>query len=68
MRSLRELRFHTTISDTDHWTPEHLAAASADEGAALYEDWAADQLATVMREAGRRFAAANPDLFPSGLD
>lgn len=61
----RDLRFGVVVEDTDHWTPEHLAAAEkAGDG---YDDWVAAQLEDVMREAGQDFIDNHPDLFRGEL-
>lgn len=63
-RMLHRFQFAVTTHDPQYWTPEHLAEA---ERAGDYDDWVLDKLDEVMREAGQRFIAANPDLFATDL-
>jgi hypothetical protein len=58
----REIRFSVTVRKSDRWTPEHLKACAESE-AHGYDDWVVAQLEDVMRIAGARFMADNPDLF-----
>lgn len=63
---IRRIEITATTYDIDHWHPGWLAAATASDYAG-YHDWAFGELEKHMREAGRAWIKAHPDLFDGSI-
>jgi hypothetical protein len=62
---MRELRWSVIVDDTQHWTPEHLAACERQD--ADFDDFAVAGLLEAMQAAGLKYMEAHPDLFRGDL-